>query len=1198
MAAPPHHPAVVIDDDDDFDWEAAVREIDRRCAVASASAASDSDTPPEPSAAAASRPDPSVTASAPFPRAPAAGARQSTLDRFVESFTRRQMAKEWGSPVPAPPPAAMAVPPSGARWRPGDRASEGCSHMPCAVALDHEAVQTWIYPTNVEVREYQQYFVQKALFTNTLVALPTGLGKTFIAAVVMYNYFRWFPEGKIVFTAPTRPLVTQQIEACHNTVGIPQEWTIDLKGNLSPSKRSYFWKSKRVFFVTPQVLQNDIQSGICMVNQLVCLVIDEAHRASRNYAYCVVVRELEAARVPLRILALTATPGSKQPAIQNVINNLHISELVHCDENDPEVSRYIHKRTVELLKIPVGNEAIQVNDKLLDIIRPHLVQLRSARVIDNRDASNWSSHQLRMLKDKFDQAPPPNIPLAKKKEIGSSFAALTLLYGIIKMLLSYGIKAAHQSIEAKYKEGSWKVLTRNNAFLEVKKTMENYLSQGVPSPKVQKMVEVLVDHFHKNSKDSRVIIFAHFRECVKEILCSLRNIDGELVRPAAFIGQSSTGDQLKGQTQKMQQAILHKFRSGEHNILVATSIGEEGLDIMEVDLVVCFDANVSALRMIQRMGRTGRKHEGRVVVLACEGQELKGYISKQGNTKVMNRLLRDHDRFKYHASPRMVPHIYKPELKRVKLSIEKYIPCSKKTKVDVNGTSPIFNKMSEEDGQLIARYFGACKEDFWKPSLVTFPSFQVSPCDIYKVPHSFRTTNMLIDAMQQLQDLSFSRTKCASPLEAPADVPYVMDQALEGFHSVNVSKEAIPQEYCDLDVSSSGVAWSKNVFVPSSPIKKYPVHSFFSGDYVTVDVSSYVSITFVPSLPRTSNFRKDTRNMNWHPKVQNKSPSVKLAADISIPTVEFDCPARVAYSSKPIFTDEFGLAPHSPEYTQKCGNTDDRHVLGTPPSKTLASSKEICHTPCNSKLVNPGLSGQEDMELSPRLTYYMEEGIVPESPMLEVTGKQLEADSATNVGFVQKVDFSRSHGEGAQANELKSRNGPLNFEEKGKCFAEISKLAVSPIENVLDQPQENKEEQTHPSNVKKHGSAANLLCDSFSDDWQLGSGGDTSGPVQETPKYRRLCKYGDKIKRVSSMSLDDTYDRTAGGNCSFATKRCLKMLMFQQTRIMIIAKTNMKTVLLMTRLLQRANLLKAYNVVKIMVTCWLSTGDHCLLSPQ
>lgn len=71
----------------------------------------------------------------------------------------------------------------------------------------------------------------------------------------------------------------------------------------------------------------------------------------------------------------------------------------------------------------------------------------------------------------------------------------------------------------------------------------------------------------------------------------------------------------------MSTVIFHisilpqKFRSGGYNVIVATSIGEEGLDIMEVDLVICFDANVSPLRMIQRMGRTGRKHDGRVDIL-------------------------------------------------------------------------------------------------------------------------------------------------------------------------------------------------------------------------------------------------------------------------------------------------------------------------------------------------------------------------------------------------------------------------------------------------------------------------------------------------------------------------------------------------------------------------------------------------------
>src|SRR5207248_2061339 len=71
--------------------------------------------------------------------------------------------------------------------------------------FDRDAGKTWIYPMNCAERAYQIAMVEGALFRNTLIVLPTGLGKTLIAAVVMYNFYRWYPEGKIVFMAPTRP---------------------------------------------------------------------------------------------------------------------------------------------------------------------------------------------------------------------------------------------------------------------------------------------------------------------------------------------------------------------------------------------------------------------------------------------------------------------------------------------------------------------------------------------------------------------------------------------------------------------------------------------------------------------------------------------------------------------------------------------------------------------------------------------------------------------------------------------------------------------------------------------------------------------------------------------------------------------------------------------------------------------------------
>ncbi|CAO2148005.1 unnamed protein product [Urochloa humidicola] len=1164
MSAPPpaQAPPLAVDDfydDDGFDWEAAVREIDEACARAKASASA---PPPAP----AHHPlPPRPSATAPLHRPPAAGggaARQSTLDRFVGSSAKRMQDKEGPSPSPAPAtaagvgpgvgsvgrpgegcsrqaeeravedrfmesftrrqrekeraaPAAAAAAPAGGRKRAAPHAKKGCLRRanvdvdfdPCAVALDHEAVKTWIYPTNVDIREYQKRMVAKALFTNTLIALPTGLGKTFIAAVVMYNYFRWFPEGKIIFAAPSRPLVTQQIEACHNMVGIPQEWTIDLRGDRNPSSRSIHWKSKRVFFVTPQILQNDVKSGICNVKQIVCLVIDEAHRASGNYAYCIAIQELLAARVPLRILALTATPGSKHASIQSVINNLCISELIYYDEEDSLVKPYANTREVQLVTVPFGSDVAQVDNMLLDIMRPRLNRLRDAGVIDHRDYAKWTLFGLLQYKEKFKEAPPPNIHEVERGEIERSFVSLGSLLHMRSLLCSHGIQQACQFLEDKLTDGSLNLMRKSELFWQMKEKMQLVSSQG-STPKIHELIKQVDNYLSENdSKDSRIIIFSHFRGSVNEIYCALQNFGDKRIRPVKFIGQSSAGKQLKGQTQKTQQAILQKFRNGVYNVLVATSIGEEGLDIVEVDLVICFDANVSPLRMIQRMGRTGRRHEGK---------ELSGYSKKQKDSRTMRELLRDSERFDYHASPRMVPHVYKPEFKCVKLTIDKYIPSSNKMRVAVKEASPIPWKMSEADGQLIAQFFGAGKEDVWRPSLVAFPRSQLYPSIVFKVPHSFRTTYMLTDAMQQLQDPSFFRTKCEKTLQEPTDVVAVKGQEHEGtntshilslidlgFYAAN-GNEAMPHE-CDSPEVSPGVVQN----VPGSPVKKYPVHSFFSGDHIIVDMEGNVSITFVPVLPRTSAFLKDTKNAGWDNKDQNNAAPYRSVADVSWTTVGFVWP--VTNSAKHLSTDNLSSsAMHSPEYAGPCDNVDGIHVLTPVPPKTSTSPRENLDSTCNTKLQQSTSSDQEDMELSPRLTVYMEEGIVPESPV-EVSHLHLQIDGAVFEPNYASPELLRV---GAHTNLAGCKKGSLDFEKNG-----VTELGVSARQNVLNHTQARTGEPAQPSNMKictptKQIPTENLLHDSFSGDCLLTSGG-ASGSVPQAPKYKRLCKYGDKIKRVS-----------------------------------------------------------------------------------
>ncbi|KAI8531136.1 hypothetical protein RHMOL_Rhmol11G0114000 [Rhododendron molle] len=511
----------------EFDWEAAVREIDVACQ-------STNPTISNPIA----RTNNSVSSS-----------RQSTLDRFIqkagpsvrsEDRIDREIDQDWVEEIDLD------------KFQGNGRVSY--------VEIDAEAAKTWIYPANVPLREYQQSITRTALFSNTLVALPTGLGKTLIAAVVMYNYFRWFPEGKIVFAAPSRPLVLQQIEACHNIVGIPQEWTIDLTGQTSPTKRACFWKVKRVFFVTPQVLERDIQSGLpslmpfgfdlgawfrsktgtFAVKYLVCLVIDEAHRATGNYSYCVAVRELMAVPVELRILALTATPGSKHQTIQNIIDNLQISTLEYRNESDPDVSPYVHDRKVELIEVAMAEVAVEINNRLLEVIRPLFARLCALGVLQNRDMQTLSPMELLNARDRFRQAPPLDLPQLKHGEVEGYLGVLITLYHIRKLLSSHGVRPAYDMIEDKLRQGYFaRLMTRNEVLQKLKLLMEQSLSHGAPDPKLSKMLEVLTDHFKMSDpKNSRVIIFSNFRGSVRDIMNALMTI-GDFVKATQFVGQSS-----------------------------------------------------------------------------------------------------------------------------------------------------------------------------------------------------------------------------------------------------------------------------------------------------------------------------------------------------------------------------------------------------------------------------------------------------------------------------------------------------------------------------------------------------------------------------------------------------------------------------------------------------------------------------------
>ncbi|XP_013365555.1 PREDICTED: Fanconi anemia group M protein [Chinchilla lanigera] len=531
----------------------------------------------------------------------------------------------------------------------------------------------WIYPTNCPVRDYQLHISRTALFCNTLVCLPTGLGKTFIAAVVMYNFYRWFPSGKVVFMAPTKPLVTQQIEACYRVMGIPQAHMAEMTGSTQAFTRKEIWRSKRVLFLTPQVMVNDLTRGACPAADIKCLVVDEAHKALGNYAYC-------------QIVPASAIGAFRHGSVsfRNVPPLPFLKDFLTFGYSSAEFLLY------------------------LQILEAFASPLIHRNILMRRDISSLTKYQIILARDQFRKNPSPNIVGIQQGIIEGEFAICISLYHGYELLQQMGMRSLYSFLSGimdgtKGMTRAKNELCRNDDFVKLYHHLESMFAHTCNTsaetsavhrgdkdknifyshPKLKKLEEVVVEHFQswnaqkttENKRaETRVMIFSSFRDSVQEIAGMLLK-HKPVIRVMTFVGHAS-GKGMKGFTQKEQLEVVKRFRDGGYNTLVSTCVGEEGLDIGEVDLIICFDAQKSPIRLIQRMGRTGRKRQGRIVVVLAEGREERTYNQSQSNKRNIYKAISGSKqvlRF-YQRSPRMVPAGINPELHKMFITHGVYEP--------------------------------------------------------------------------------------------------------------------------------------------------------------------------------------------------------------------------------------------------------------------------------------------------------------------------------------------------------------------------------------------------------------------------------------------------------------------------------------------------------------------------------------------
>lgn len=568
--------------------------------------------------------------------------------------------------------------------------------------LDPEAMKTWVYPTNLgTIRDYQFNIVARSLFHNTLVALPTGLGKTFIAATVMLNYYRWTTDAQIIFMAPTKPLIAQQMEACYGIAGIRRNDTVLMTGETTPGIRAEEWLEKRAFFMTPQTVINDLKTGICDPKKIVLIVVDEAHKATGGYAYTEVVAFLRRFNPSFRVLALTATPGSSVEAVQSIIDNLGIARVEVRTEQSLDIRQYTHEKQTETEVFDWSDEQNLIMDHMSKAIKPVLDKLNSQNAYWSKDPMLLTAFGLTQARKKWmGSEAGRKAPMGLKGMVNTIFTVLSQLAHSISLLKFHGIRPFYSSaleFQKNVESGQTKSkyasqITQHEDWVKAMGYMRGWSNSPdfIGHPKLEYLREVVLNHFldagegregpGAPARPTRIMVFSGYRDSTQDI-CRVLKRNEPMIRPHEFVGQASSKSS-EGMNQKKQNSVIQDFKGGKFNTLVATSIGEEGLDIGDVDLIICYDASASPVRMLQRIGRTGRKRVGRVVLLLMRSKEENDYAKAQDNYSYIQKTIADDSKYNYRddQSPRILPKEVQPVVDKRMIDI----PTENTQPVDLN----------------------------------------------------------------------------------------------------------------------------------------------------------------------------------------------------------------------------------------------------------------------------------------------------------------------------------------------------------------------------------------------------------------------------------------------------------------------------------------------------------------------------------
>ncbi|MCD6404183.1 MAG: DEAD/DEAH box helicase family protein [Nanoarchaeota archaeon] len=439
----------------------------------------------------------------------------------------------------------------------------------------------------MNLREYQRKILERAREKNTLVVLPTGTGKTLIALKLGLE-----KKGKVLFLAPTKPLVEQHRRSLEKWFGVEG---ITLTGEVRPKERKRLWEENRFIFATPQTIRNDLMKGRISLDEVSLIIFDEAHRAVGDYAYVYIGRRYRG-----HVIALTASPGDEEK-LREICKNLNIEHIEWRSEEDEDVKPYLMGKEVVMIKVELPEKLKEARDSLKDCLN---------RLLDKLKESGYMKGRVRK-RDLLELQ-----KRTKKPMVLSLVASAIKAWHAKDLLEMYGKSSFMRFVQNLRRDGK----------LASKRLLGMDCFRKVIGMEVEEHPKLGALKLICSRERGNMIIFTQYKHTADMLKEFLK--DAEI-----FVGQS----RMK---QKEQIETLRRFERGEFRTLIATSIGEEGLHIPDVDVAVFFEPVPSALRMIQRKGRVGRTKFGKIYILVTKGtsDEVYYWTSRRKERKMMKGL--------------------------------------------------------------------------------------------------------------------------------------------------------------------------------------------------------------------------------------------------------------------------------------------------------------------------------------------------------------------------------------------------------------------------------------------------------------------------------------------------------------------------------------------------------------------------------